>query len=177
MEAIEATVCRKGSIRQDSAYSGSIIAYGGFAWLPRQRKQIRQVTWQRRTWMLERGGLNQATQNMEAVTWRLEAGSRNLEPGSWYLPNPSHPKGSEAGVQGACPLPVNNRVRKRGAKPPGPPASERSVRGVFLPSYLLGNCPMKLVVPWSKGNKVPYYIAAPIFGNRHLFLVIGTYFW
>ena len=130
MEAIEATVCRKGSIRQDSAYSGSIIAYGGFAWLPRQRKQIRQVTWQRRTWKLERGGWNQATKNMEAGTWRLgikqprtwrlerggwnqatknmEAGtwmpvpeSRNLEPGSGYLPNPSHPKSSVPGLGGA----------------------------------------------------------------------------
>ena len=68
MEAIEATVCRKGSIRQDSAYSGSIIAYGVFAWLPRQRKQIRQVTWQRRTCMLGSGGWNQATKNMEAGT-------------------------------------------------------------------------------------------------------------
>ena len=69
--AIEATVCSKGSIRQYSAYSGSIIAYGGFAWLPRQRKQIRHVTWQRRTCMLGSGGWNQATKNMEAGTWRL----------------------------------------------------------------------------------------------------------
>ena len=89
MEAIEATVCRKGSIRQDSAYSGSIIAYGGFAWLPRQRKQIRQVTWQPRTWRLERGGLNQATKNMEAGTWMPVPGSRNLEPVSGYLPSNS----------------------------------------------------------------------------------------
>ena len=89
MEAIEATVCRKGSIRQDSAYSGSIIAYGGFAWLPRQRKQIRQVTWQRRTCMLGSGGWNQATKNMEAGTWMPVPESRNLEPGSGYLPNNS----------------------------------------------------------------------------------------
>ena len=97
MEAIEATVCRKGSIRQYSAYSGSIIAYGGFAWLPRQRKQIRQVTWQPRTWKLERGGCNQATKNMEAGTWIPVPGSSNLEPGSGYLSNHSHPKGGSGG--------------------------------------------------------------------------------
>ena len=86
MEAIEATVCRKGSIRQNRAYSGSIIAYGGFAWLPRQRKQIRQVTWQRRTCMLGSGGWNQATKNMEAGTWRLGSwnqATKNMEAGTF----------------------------------------------------------------------------------------------
>ena len=115
--AVKAVLGRIAHIRE------VLLLYGGFAWLPRQRKQIRQVTWQRRTCMLGSGGWNQATKNMEAGTWRLgswnqaiqnmeagtwrlgswnqatknmEAGtwmpvpeSRNLEPGSGYLPNNS----------------------------------------------------------------------------------------
>ena len=93
MEAIEATVCRKGSI----------IAYGGFAWLPRQRKQIRQVTWQRRTCMLGSGGWNQATKNMEAGTWRLgswiqESRTSKLVPSKSFPSKRRLERGSVAGA-------------------------------------------------------------------------------
>ena len=112
MEAIEATVCRKGSIRQDSAYSGSIIAYGGFAWLTRQRKQIRQVTWQPRTWRLERRNWRLESSNTEHGSWNVEArklATRKLGTGIWNTvpPNPSHQnhsiKSNRAGTRGTVP--------------------------------------------------------------------------
>ena len=177
MEAIEATVCRKGSIRQDSAYSGSIIAYGGFAWLTRQRKQIRQVTWQRRTWKLERGGWNQATKNMEAGTWRL---------GSWIqesrtskrVPSKSFPsKRKRSGGSGGLPPPGYQSGKKKGGEAPRSPRLRAKRAGGFLTLLLARELSNEVGGALVQGNKVPYYIAAPIFGNRHLFLVIGTYFW
>ena len=130
MEASKATVCRKDNIRQYSAYSGTIIAYGGFAWLPRQRKQIRQVTWQRRTCMLGSGSWNQATKNMEAGTWRL---------GSWNQAT----KNMEAGTFQILPIQEEARAGKRSEAELGrqPPASDRpglSGRLMLIPSPFVG---------------------------------------
>lgn len=81
------------------------------------------------------------------------------------MPRPFHPKGSEAGVQGACPLPVTNRVRKRGAEPPGPPTSERSVWGDFL----------TLLLARELSNEVG---GALVQGQQSSLLKMGgTYFW
>lgn len=176
MEAIDATVCRKGSIRQYSAYSGSIIAYGGFAWLPRQRKQIRQITRQRRTWMLGSGGCNQATQSMEDVTWRLGSwnqATQNMEAGTWMpVPRsrkrvPSKPfqsKRKRSGGSGGLPPPGYQSGKKKGGEAPRSPRLRAKRAGGFLTLLLVREL----------SNEVG---GALVQGQQSSLLYSGTYFW
>ena len=122
--AVKAVLGRIAHIRE------VLLLYGGFAWLPRQRKQIRQVTWQRRTCMLGSGGWNQATKNMEAGTWRL---------GSWNQAT----KNKEAGTFQTLPIQKEARAGKRSEAELGrqPPASDRpglSGRLMLIPSPFVG---------------------------------------
>ena len=103
---------------------------------------------------------------MDAGTWNQESRTRKRVPSK---PFPS--KRKRSGGSGGLPPPGYQSGKKKGGEAPRSPRLRAKRAGGFLTLLLARELSNEVGGALVQGNKVPYYIAAPIFGNRHLFLV------